>query len=168
MLNPLHAKSCIVVLGNHKDHVWTKSEKYTPVFCPDTLRLMVGMAVKRRCTLKQGNCKNAFCQGILPADEVTIIKPPIGNPDAEKDKYWLLKRTLYGLRRSPRHWYTKIKGILQSLGLHKNASNPCLFTGFIIDPSNPVVKPSSTPLTLGIYINDFVYLSRRKTKSNRN
>ncbi len=27
MLNPLHAKSRIVVLSNHEDHVWTKSEK---------------------------------------------------------------------------------------------------------------------------------------------
>jgi hypothetical protein len=118
---------------------------------------MVSMAVERHCTLKQGDCKNAFCQGILPADEVTIIKPPIGDPDAEKDKYWLLKRTLYGLRHSPCHWYTKIKGILQSLGLHKNASDPCLFTRVIIDPSNPAVKPSSTPLILGNYVDDFVY-----------
>jgi hypothetical protein len=66
---------------------------------------------------------------------------------------------LYGLRRSPCHWYTKIKDILQSLGLHENASNPYLFTGIIIDPSNPSVEPSSTPLTLGIYVDDFVYFS---------
>jgi hypothetical protein len=91
MLNPLHAKSRIVVLGNHKYCVWMKSKKYAPILCPDTLCLTVSMAVKHRCTLKQGNCKNAFCQGILPADEVAIIKPPIGDPDAETDKYWLLK-----------------------------------------------------------------------------
>ncbi len=62
MLNPLRAKSRIIVLGNHEDRVWTKSEKYAPVLCPDTLHLMVSMAVERHCTLKQGNCKNAFCQ----------------------------------------------------------------------------------------------------------
>jgi hypothetical protein len=31
MLNPLHAKSQIVVLSNHDNCVWTKSEKYAPV-----------------------------------------------------------------------------------------------------------------------------------------
>ncbi len=31
MLNPLRAKSRILVLGNHEDCVWTKSEKYAPV-----------------------------------------------------------------------------------------------------------------------------------------
>jgi hypothetical protein len=159
MLNPLRTKSHIVVLGNHKDRVWSKPEKYAPVLWPDMLRLLVSMAVKCRRTLKQGDCKNAFCQGVLPADEITIVKPPIGDPDAEKDEYWLLKRTLYGLRRSPRHWYNKIKGILNSLGLKDNASNSCLFTGNLIDPSNLAAEPSTAPLTLGIYVDDFVYFS---------
>ena len=75
--------------------------KSTPVFRPDTLRLLTSMAVERRRTLKQGDCKNAFCQGILPPDEITIVKPLIGDPDAKEGEYWLLKQTLYGLRRSP-------------------------------------------------------------------
>jgi hypothetical protein len=41
MMNPLREKSCIVVLGNHKDRVWTKPKKYTPVLCLDRMHLMV-------------------------------------------------------------------------------------------------------------------------------
>ncbi len=160
MLNPLHVKSRIVDLGNHEDHIWMKPEKYAPVLWPDMLRLLVSMAVERRCTLKHGDCKNAFCQGILPPDEVAIVKPPIGDPNAKKDEYWLLKRMLYGLCRSPYHWYTKIKGILLSLGLKDNTSDPRLFVGNLVNPSNPAIKPSLAPLTLGIYINDFVYFSK--------
>ena len=47
MLRPHRAKSRILVLGNHKERIWTKSEKYAPVLCPDTLRLIVSMAVQR-------------------------------------------------------------------------------------------------------------------------
>jgi hypothetical protein len=101
MMNPHRTKSCIVVLGNHEERIWSKSDKYAPVLCPDTMRLIVSMAVEQQRTLQQGNCKNAFCQGILPPDEITIIKPPIGDPDAKKDEYWLLKRILYGLCCSP-------------------------------------------------------------------
>jgi hypothetical protein len=101
MMNPHWAKSCIVVLGNHEDQIWTKSEKYAPVFRPDTMRLLLSMAVKQRRVLKQGDCKNAFGQGILPSDKITIVKPPIGDPESTKDEYWLLKRTLYGLWHSP-------------------------------------------------------------------
>ncbi len=48
---------------------------------------MVSMATESHRVLKQGNYKNAFCQGILPNNKITIVKPPIGDPDAKKDKY---------------------------------------------------------------------------------
>jgi hypothetical protein len=118
---------------------------------------MVSMATECHRVLKQGNCKNAFCQGILPDDEIAIVKPPIGDPDAKKYEYWLLKCTLYGLRRSPRHWYTKINAALNTIGLHANSSDPCLYTGHIIDPSNPDAPSTSSPLTLGLYMEDFIY-----------
>ena len=95
-----------------------------------------------------------FCQGILPPNEITIVKPPIGDPNAKKDEYWLLKRTLYKLRRSPKHWYDKIRKIL---GLHQNAYDPCLFSGHVIDPSDPLDSPTSSQLTLGLSVDDFVY-----------
>jgi hypothetical protein len=58
------------------------------------MHLMVSLATENCGTLKQGNSKIAFCQGILSDDEITIVKPPIGDTDATKNKYWLLKHTL--------------------------------------------------------------------------
>jgi hypothetical protein len=101
MMNPYCAKACIMVLSNHEDREWSKYNTYAPVLRPDTMRLIVSMAVEQRRTLRQGNCKNAFCPGILPLNEIIIVKPPISDPDAKKKEYWLLKRTLYGLRCSP-------------------------------------------------------------------
>lgn len=103
--------------GISSQRVWTKPEKYAPILSPDSMRLMVSLAKEKHRTLKQGDCKNAFCQGVLPNDKITIVKPPIGDPGAGKDEYWLLKKTLYGLRRSPRHWYNKITLVLSSIGL---------------------------------------------------
>jgi hypothetical protein len=85
------------------DRVWKKSEKFAPVLRQDSLRFLTSVAVASRRPLCQGDCKNAFCQGILAPDEVTIVCPPSGNPEVAPDEYWLLKRTLYDLRRSPRH-----------------------------------------------------------------
>jgi hypothetical protein len=113
---------------------------------------MVSMATECHTVLKQGNCKNAFCQGILPDGKITIVKPPIGDPDARKDEYWLLKRTLYGPCRSPCHWYTRINAALNAIGLHANSSDPCLYTGHIVNPSNLDAPPTSSPLTLGLYM----------------
>jgi hypothetical protein len=44
----LQAKSCIVVLGNHEDRVWSKSDWYAPVLCGDSLRFLVSLAVEKR------------------------------------------------------------------------------------------------------------------------
>ena len=158
-LLPHRAKSRIVVLGNHEDRIWAKSEKFAPVLRSESLRLLVSMAVEKRRPLRQGDCKNAFCQGILPANEITIVRPPPGDPEAEPGEYWLLLRTLYGLRRSPRHWYDKINAILRSIGLTPSLEDPCLYSGFITDPSDPSQLKSEYPLSLGIYVDDFVYFS---------
>ena len=158
-LMPLRAKSRIVVLGNHEERVWSKADKFAPVLRFDSLRFLTSLAVEKRRRLKQGDCKNAFCQGELPPEELTIIRPPPGDPDATKDEYWVLKKTLYGLRRSPRHWFLKIDGILKSMGLQPNRHDPCLYSGFLRDPSDPSAPISTVPITLGLYVDDFVYFS---------
>ena len=63
------------------------------------MRLFLSFAVEQQRVLKQVDFKNAFCQGILPPDKITIVKPPIGDPELARDKYWLLKQTRYGLCR---------------------------------------------------------------------
>ena len=156
---PLRAKSRIVVLGNREHHDWSKNNCFAPVLCFDSIRFLVSMSTQHRRALKQGDCKNAFCQGILPAEETTIVRPPSGDPDASKDEYWLLLKTLYGLRWSPCHWYDKINAILCSIGLTPNSHDPCLYSGFVRDPKDPSGSHSSKPLALGIYVDDFVYFS---------
>jgi hypothetical protein len=81
---PDQAKSRIVVLGNWECHDWSKSDCFSPVLWFDSLRFLVSLAVHCCRGLKQGDCKNAFCQGILPPDEVTIVCLPSGDLDAHK------------------------------------------------------------------------------------
>lgn len=45
------------------------------------------------------------------------------------------------------------------LGLQQNAYDPCLLSGQVIDPSDPLGSPLSSPLTLGLYADNFVYFS---------
>ena len=77
-----------------------------------SLRLLTAKAVGDKRKPQQGDCKNTLCNATLPENEVTAIRPPIGDPAFQEYEYWLLKETLYGLRRSPHHWYNMIKGII--------------------------------------------------------
>jgi hypothetical protein len=90
------------------------------------------MAVYRQRSLKQGNCKNAFCHGILPLDKIPIVTSPIGNPETSQHKYWLLKCT------STSTVFVKVpdigtlkKTVLTQISLQQNAYVPCLFIGHI-------------------------------------
>ena len=76
----MRAKSRIVVLGNLEQRVWSKEDKYAPVLSATRARLLVAMAVNDGPHLKQGDCKNAFCNSTLPDEKVTIVRPPKGCP----------------------------------------------------------------------------------------
>jgi hypothetical protein len=143
-LLPLHAKSRIVALGNLEERTWSKSDRFAPVLHQDSLRFLTSLAVEKCRPLRQGDCKNAFCHGILPPEETTIVRPPSGDPDADPQEYWLLLKT---------------NAILISIGLKPSLEDPCLYSGFIQDPSDPSSAKSTSPLTLGLYVDDFLYFS---------
>ena len=120
---PDRTKSCIVVLGNPENRLWAKIEKYALVLQYSSLRFPTSMTTNNFRLLRQSDFNNAFCKANLTADETTIIKPPSGDPDTKKEVFWLLKKTLYGLGRSSRHWYRLVTSILINMGLHPGLQN---------------------------------------------
>jgi hypothetical protein len=160
--NADRAKSRIVVLGNLEDRMWGKHERAAPVLKYSSLRLIVSAAIERRRKLKQADYKNAFCNPTLPNDEITVIRPPLGDPDAKPGEYWLLNKTLYGLRRSPKHWYDMASSSLLEMGLTQSTHDPCLFHGVPSSPTHPA-QPGDAPITIGLYVDDMVYFSEDDT-----
>ena len=117
------------------------------------LRLLVLMAVEDGRRLKQGDCKNAFCNGILPDDEVCIVKPPVGCPRTAPGTFWKLNKTLYGLRRSAHHWYTKISNHLtEDLGFDAMPQDKCVYKCTPLE--------GHPPIYVGLFVDDFVYYSK--------
>ena len=145
---PLRAKSRTVVLGNHEDRYWEKSDLYAPVISKQSVRVMVARAVATGRTAKQCDAKNAFCQPTLPEDEVCVCIPPKGCPYSAPGTYWRLKKTLYGLRRSPRHWYQTFQKALQDIGLTPCTHDPCVFIGR---------SPTGGTIHFGTYVDDCIY-----------
>ena len=88
--NLVGGKSQIVVLGNLERRIWSQEDKYAPVLSSISTRLLVSMACQDGPTLESGDCKNAFCNGILPDNEICIVKPPKGYPRTPEGCYWKL------------------------------------------------------------------------------
>ena len=95
---PLCDNSRIIVLGNLEDRLYQKSQRYATVIKYISLRLLTSKSVGDKGILQQVDFKNSFCNATLPDDEVTVIRPHIGDPDFQEDEYWILKKTFYQLR----------------------------------------------------------------------
>ena len=130
--NPVRAKSRIAVLSNLESHMWTTAKCYALVLRQDSLCLLTSIAVENQCMLKQGDCKNAFCQPHLPLDEqVVIVAPPAGCPISKPGTLWRLNKTLYGLRRSPRHKTVFLAVIFAPNRAENTAENCVTFAVFL-------------------------------------
>ena len=123
-----------------------------------SLWLLTSMAVEKCHRLKQGYCKNAFCNAKLPDDKANISKPPACNPDAKKNVFWIPKKTFDGLDWSPRHWYEMVNSILAKMGLQPSLHDPCLFQGVTSSPTSPTAD-TDKPLHFRFYVDNFVYFS---------
>jgi hypothetical protein len=52
---------------------------------------------------------------------------------------------------------TRLTGSSKSIDLRPTLKDPCLFAGYLKDPDDPTSAPSSAPLSLGLYVYNFVY-----------
>jgi hypothetical protein len=115
------------------------------------LCLLTSIAASKGCISKSGNITQVFCQSRLPQGESYICTLPAGCPITPPNMYWKLKKTLYGLKRSLKHFYDLACKLLIQLGLKAHPTSPCLFHGNII--------PGHPPIYLGLYVHDFIYFS---------
>jgi hypothetical protein len=129
---PDRAKYRIVALGNLDPNQWSKSDCFAPVLSQLELRFLIALAARQKCIPKTGDVNQAFCQSCLPPDEYYVCKPPPGCPISKPKSYWKLKKTLYGLKRSPQHFYDLAQKILTSIGLKQHPMSPCIFYGTLI------------------------------------
>ena len=148
---PDRAKYRIVVLGNLDPTNWSAADCFAPVLSALENRLLTCIATQLKVIPKSGDFIQAFCQSHLPETERYVCKPPPGCPITPPKTYLLLRKTLYGLKRSPRHWYETAKRYLIQIGLNPLPNAPCIFSGSFIE-GGPIIY-------VGLYVDDFIYFS---------
>lgn len=90
-----------------------------------SLRTLLSIAAKQDLELRQLDVPQAFTQAGLK--ETVYMEMPAGFE--QPGMVCRLKKSLYGLKQSPRNWYQLIsKFIKKKLGFRACVSDPCLFT----------------------------------------
>jgi hypothetical protein len=120
----LKDKARLVLLGNLE--YMTMLDYYSPTAHSQTLHLLLALAAQFQMLLKGLDIYGAFLTTDI--DEPVYIQLPKGLPNKWGDgAIFRLRKTLYGLRRSPKAFYDSLTGYLLSIGYSKSKFDQCLF-----------------------------------------
>ncbi|KAI5952852.1 hypothetical protein KGF54_003719 [Candida jiufengensis] len=142
-------KSRLVVQG----HKMTAFEDYDPrnIYSPvidlSSLRTLLLIAAKLNLKCHMLDVESAYLNSDI--DKPVLVYPP-KELKIEKNKVWMLHKSLYGLPTSSRNWYNELKSILTNIGLVQNEIDAGIFQ---------IINAHET-LIIGVYVDDLILLSK--------
>ncbi|KAJ9536138.1 hypothetical protein OSB04_un000681 [Centaurea solstitialis] len=107
-----------------------KGIEYDDIFAPvvrhTSIRVLLAIVAIHDLELEQLDVKTAFLHGDL--EETIYMKQPDGFvSDSNPDYVCKLKKSLYGLKQSPRQWYKKFDLFMLSLGFERSEKDACVY-----------------------------------------
>jgi hypothetical protein len=101
-------------------------ETYAPTAHYDSLRLLLSIAAANQWMISQLDVSTAFLNGELK-EEIFMEQPENFVDHQYPGRVWKLKRSLYGLKQSPRIWNETISQFLISIGFKQLESDNSIF-----------------------------------------
>ncbi|BBG98715.1 HXXXD-type acyl-transferase family protein, partial [Prunus dulcis] len=137
-------KARLVAKGYTQTYGVDYQETFSPVAKMNTVRVLISLAANMDWPLKQFDVKNAFLHGNLE-EEVYMDFPP-GYSNGGNTGVCRLRKSLYGLKQSPRAWFGRFTQVMRKNGYCQSHSDHTLF-----------VKHRQNKVTaLIIYVDDMI------------
>ena len=115
---------------------------------------MISLAVQHGLKLHQVDVTTAFLNGKL--EEEVYMRQPEGFVAKGLERLVCkLKKSIYGLKQSPRCWNAVLDDQLKDMGFVQSASDPCVY------------KDSGGEMSLiGVYVDDIILAGKNDKKTN--
>lgn len=149
-------KARLVAKGFTQTYGVDYSETFAPVAKLNTVRVLLSIAVNLDWPLQQLDVKNAFLNGDLE-EEVYMDSPP-GFEEKFGSKVCKLKKSLYGLKQSPRAWFEKFTQSVRKQGYLQGQTDHTLFFKF---------SPDGKIAILIVYVDDIILTGDDVVEMNR-
>ena len=120
----LRARFCVRGDRQKEDVDYEKDKTYAPVLSWTTVRLLLILSILLGLSTRQVDYTAAFLHA--PIKEDVYVECPRGF--SSPGKCLKLKKSLYGLKQSPRNFFEHLKSNLVKCGFQNNQElDPCLF-----------------------------------------
>ncbi|BBH02385.1 hypothetical protein Prudu_012927 [Prunus dulcis] len=119
-------KARLIAKGYTQTYRVDYTETFAPVAKLNTVRVLLSLAANHDWPLLQFDVKNAFLHGDLK--EEIYMDPPPGIPVTSKEgMVCKLRKSLYGLKQSPRAWFGRFTASMRKSGYIQSNSDHTLF-----------------------------------------
>ncbi|KAG8498115.1 hypothetical protein CXB51_006865 [Gossypium anomalum] len=119
-------KARLVVKGYSQIPLVDFIDVFSPVVKHSSIRALLGIMAIHDLELEQLDVKTAFLHGELEED--IYMQQPEGFTVLEKEDYvCLLKKSLYGLKQSPRQWYKRFDSFMTSHDFKRSSFDSCVY-----------------------------------------
>ena len=120
-------------------------ETYAQMMRPETLKILLVIALHRYWAIRQWDVVAAYLQTLLQHDVyITDI-----NEDGETE-YWKLNKALYGLKQANHEWFKTLAEILGTLGMYQCIGDEGTYTNITEQATR------SSQIIIGTHVDDLV------------
>lgn len=133
------------------------NEIFSPVVKHTSIRALLTLVAMQDLELEQLDVKTAFLHGELE-EEIYMRQPDDFIVKDKEDHVCLLKRSLYGLKQSPRQWYKRFDQFIIEHGFSRSEYDSCVYLK---------QEKNSSLVYLLLYVDDMLIAAKDMFDVNR-
>ena len=143
-------KARLVAKGFSQKHGTDYDETFAPVVRYSSIRTLIAYAVQNYMKIDQMDVVTAFLNGKLEED-IYMTQPEEYVKPGEEKKVCKLKRSLYGLKQSPRCWNMAFKEHMKLINFKPSTADPCIFVR---------KEKTGEVLIIAVYVDDLIVVAK--------
>ncbi|RVW53628.1 Retrovirus-related Pol polyprotein from transposon TNT 1-94 [Vitis vinifera] len=154
---PPKYKSRLVAKGFSQKEGIDYNEVFSLVVKHKSIQVLLVMVSVFNLEFDQLDVKTAFLHGNL--EEEIYMKQPEGFVDSDKSNHvCFLKKSLYGLKQSPRQWYKRFDAFMVSHEFMRNQYDSCVYFKTL---------PDGSFIYLLLYVDDMLIAAKNRAEINK-
>jgi hypothetical protein len=144
-------KARLVVKGFSQIPGIDYNDVFSPVVKHSSIRALLGIVVMHDLELEQLDVKTAFLHGDLE-EEIYMDQPEGFIVPGKENFVCKLKKSMFGLKQSPRQWYKKFDSFMIVNCFKRPLYDSCVYIKFI----------DGSPIYLLLYVDDMLIVAKNK------